>query len=131
MYTATTKGVRVSVQPSYDHDRSEPDEHRYFWTYRIEIVNVGARTVQLTHRQWRITDAFGHDHDVRGEGVVGEQPTLKPGQSFEYTSGCPLTTPFGSMHGTYQMVSKSGEQFDVEIAPFALTEPYTLSLIHI
>jgi len=123
VYTATTKGVRVSVQPSYDHERSEPEEHRYFWTYKIEIVNVGARTVQLTHRQWRITDAFGHDHDVRGEGVVGEQPTLKPGQSFEYTSGCPLTTPSGIMAGTFLMVDEDGVAFPVTVPTFSLDSP--------
>ena len=91
----------------------------------MEIINEGADTVQLLSRHWIITDAMGKVEEVRGPGVVGNQPVLAPTQSFKYTSGCPLTTPFGSMHGTYQMVSKSGEQFDIEIAPFALTEPYT------
>jgi len=123
LYTATTKGVRVSVRSSFDHERSEPDEHRYFWTYQIEIANVGERTVQLTHRHWRIIDALGRDRDVRGPGVVGEQPTLKPGQKFQYTSGCPLTTPSGIMDGTFLMVDEDGAAFDVKVPTFSLDSP--------
>ena len=115
MYTATTQGVRVTVLSHYDSERSEPDEHRYFWTYQVEIANVGTRTVQLTHRHWRITDAHGRQEDVRGPGVVGEQPLLKPGQSFRYASGCPLKTPSGIMAGTYLMVDEDGSAFDVTV----------------
>ena len=122
---ATTKNIRVRVHAEYDPGRSSPQQNQWFFLYTVEIINEGADTVQLLSRHWIITDAMGKVEEVRGPGVVGNQPILEPTQSFKYTSGCPLTTPFGSMHGTYQMVSKSGEQFDVEIAPFALTEPYT------
>jgi len=122
---ATTKSIRVRVEAEYDPGRSSPQQNQWFFLYTVEITNEGSDTVQLVSRHWIITDAMGKIEEVRGPGVVGNQPVLAPGENFKYTSGCPLTTPFGSMHGTYQMVSKSGEQFDAEIAPFTLTEPYT------
>ena len=121
-----TRGVRVSVQSEYAPDRSRPADNQWFFLYTITITNEGADTVQLLTRHWIITEGSGHVEEVRGPGVVGQQPVLGPGQSFTYTSGCPLGTPFGKMEGTYQMVSKSGESFDVNIAPFTLSEPYTV-----
>ena len=121
---ATTKNIRVRVQAKYDPSRSSPQQSQWFFLYTVKITNEGRDTVQLISRHWVITDGMEHVEEVRGPGVVGNQPVLKPGQSFEYTSGCPLTTPFGSMHGTYQMINNSDEKFDIEIAPFTLTEPY-------
>jgi len=122
---ATTRDIRVRVQAQYDPSRSNPNESQWFFLYTVKITNEGRETVQLISRHWIITDGMEHVEEVRGPGVVGNQPLLKPGQSFEYTSGCPLTTPFGSMHGTYQMINQANEKFDIEIAPFTLTEPYT------
>ena len=124
MYRATTRGIRVSVKPSFLEERSAPDEGRYFWAYTIEIANLGTEQVQLRSRAWLITDASGRREDVRGPGVVGEQPVLKPGEAFTYTSGCPLTTPSGIMSGWYQMETTSGEMFNVEIPAFSLDSPY-------
>ena len=123
---ALTRGVRVIVKSEYAAERSQPQQNQWFFLYTITISNEGAETVQLLTRHWIITDGTGHVEEVRGPGVVGKQPTLKPGESFEYTSGCPLTTPFGVMEGTYQMVTESGDQFDANIAPFTLSEPYTV-----
>jgi ApaG protein len=123
---AITRGVRVRVESEYSADRSDPSKHQWFFLYTISIANEGPETVQLLTRHWIITDGTGHVDEVRGPGVVGKQPTLKPGESFEYTSGCPLATPFGVMEGTYQMVSENGDRFDVKIAPFTLSEPYTV-----
>ena len=123
---AKTRGVRVSVQSEYAPDRSRPADNQWFFLYTITITNESQDTVQLLSRHWIITDGSGHVEEVRGPGVVGQQPILEPGQSFTYTSGCPLGTPFGKMEGTYQMVSKTGEFFDVTIAPFTLSEPYTV-----
>jgi ApaG protein len=123
---AKTRGVRVSVQSEYAPDRSRPADNQWFFLYTITIANEGHDTVQLLSRHWIITDGSGHVEEVRGPGVVGQQPVLEPGQSFTYTSGCPLGTPFGKMEGTYQMTSKGGEFFDVTIAPFTLSEPYTV-----
>ena len=120
---ATTKNIRVRVDSRYDPGRSRPDQSQWFFLYTVSITNEGTDTVQLISRHWVITDAIGKVQEVRGPGVVGNQPVLAPGQSFQYTSGCPLTMPFGTMHGTYQMVNERNEQFDIEIAPFALTEP--------
>jgi ApaG protein len=122
---AVTRNVRVRVRAQYDPGRSDPSENQWFFLYTIQISNEGHQTVQLLSRHWIITDGKGQVEEIRGRGVVGEQPVLAPGERFEYTSGCPLTTPFGSMHGTYQMVSESQDRFDVDIAPFALTEPYS------
>jgi ApaG protein len=128
---AITRNIRVRVQSQYDPSRSSPQQSRWFFLYTVKITNEGPDTVQLMSRHWVITDGMGKVEEVIGPGVVGNQPVLAPGQSFEYTSGCPLTTPFGSMHGTYQMVKRGAaikqgeEQFEIEIAPFTLTEPYT------
>ena len=119
----TTRGVRVRVQSVYVAERSSPADDHWFFAYQVNILNEGTETVQLVSRHWVITDGNGQHQEVRGAGVVGEQPVLDPGESFEYSSACPLTTPVGSMHGTYQMVSDSGERFDAEIAPFGLGEP--------
>jgi ApaG protein len=126
MSEATTRNIRVSVRAQYDPGRSSPQQNQWFFLYTVNITNEGQEAVTLVSRHWVITDGTGKIREVKGSGVVGAQPALLPGQSFEYTSGCPLTTPFGSMQGTYQMVNKSNEQFDIEIAPFTLTEPYSL-----
>jgi ApaG protein len=123
---ALTRGVRVRVQSEYSADQSAPSKNQWFFLYTVTISNEGAETVQLLTRHWIITDGTGHIEEVRGPGVVGKQPTIKPGESFEYTSGCPLSTPFGVMEGTYQMVTQSGERFEAKIAPFTLSEPYTV-----
>lgn len=124
MYSAVTNDIRVTVRPEYSDERSEPEVSRYFWLYTIEIHNQGRVPVQLTHRHWRITDAHGKLEEVRGSGVVGEQPMLEPGQSFRYTSGCPLTTPSGIMVGIYRMVDENGQAFDVTIPAFSLDSPH-------
>ncbi|MGC4085834.1 MAG: Co2+/Mg2+ efflux protein ApaG [Vicinamibacterales bacterium] len=123
---AVTNNVRVEVESQYAPDHSQPFQNHWFFHYTIKITNEGDDTVQLLSRHWIITDATCHTEEVTGPGVVGEQPVLAPGESFTYTSGCPLKTPSGVMRGTYSMVSESGEHFDVEIAPFALHEPYTV-----
>lgn len=123
---AVTRGVRVHVESQYDAERSDPSRNQWFFLYTIRIVNEGPETVQLLTRRWIITDGTGKVEEVRGPGVVGKQPTLKTGESFEYTSGCPLTTPFGVMEGTYQMTTEAGDRFDARVAPFTLSEPYTV-----
>jgi ApaG protein len=123
---ALTRGVRVRVQSEYSADQSAPSKNQWFFLYTVTISNEGPETVQLLTRHWIITDGTGHIEEVRGPGVVGKQPTIKPGESFEYTSGCPLSTPFGVMEGTYQMVTQTGDRFDAKIAPFTLSEPYTV-----
>jgi len=114
------------VASEYSADRSKPADQRWFFVYTITIENKGRETVQLLTRHWVITDGDGQTEEVRGPGVVGQQPVLEPGESFTYTSGCPLTTSFGMMEGTYQMMTRSGERFDAKIAPFTLSEPYTV-----
>ncbi len=123
---AVTNGVRVQVRAQYAPDQSEPLHQRWTFIYAITIANEGTEPVQLISRHWVITDASEQVQEVKGLGVVGRQPKLAPGESFEYTSGCPLRTPFGSMQGTYQMITSDGQRFDAEIAPFALSGPYTL-----
>ena len=123
---SVTRGVRVEVSTEYDPSRSFPEHNRWFYLYTVEISNDGAETVQLLSRHWIITDASGHVEEVKGPGVVGESPVLQEGESFEYTSGCPLTTPYGTMHGTYQMVTAAGDRFDAQIAEFVLGEPRSL-----
>jgi ApaG protein len=123
---AVTRGVRVQVESEYAPDRSDPARNEWFFLYTIRITNEGSETVQLLTRHWIITDGTGHVEEVRGPGVVGKQPVLAPGESFEYTSGCPLSTPFGVMEGTYQMTTAGGERFDAKVAPFTLSEPYTV-----
>lgn len=124
---ALTRGVRVNVSSEYVAERSRPLMNEYFFAYTIRIENQGRETVQLVSRHWQIRDAEGREEEVRGLGVVGEQPVLSPGEAFEYTSACPLGTPFGSMRGTYQMVTEGGERFDAEIAAFDLAEPYAIN----
>jgi len=123
---AVTRNIRVQVRAEFSAERSRPADHHWFFLYTITITNEGEDTVQLLTRHWIITDSNSRVEEVRGPGVVGEQPVLQPGQSFTYTSGCPLGTPFGVMEGTYQMVTPTGEQFDAEIAAFTLSEPYTV-----
>jgi ApaG protein len=123
---AVTRHVRVQVRAQYAPERSSPASQQWFFLYTVTIANEGHDTVQLMTRHWVITDANNQVEEVKGPGVVGEQPVLHPGETFTYTSGCPLTTPFGMMEGTYQMVTEGGEQFDARIAPFTLSEPYTV-----
>jgi ApaG protein len=125
MAEAVTRSIRVHVEAEYAAGRSNPQQNQWFFVYTVRLTNEGRETVQLISRHWIITDGMGSVNEVRGLGVVGKQPVLEPGDSFEYTSGCPLTTAFGSMRGTYQMVTDKREQFDVEIPQFILTEPYT------
>ena len=123
MYTETTNDVRVTVEPSYLDDRSEPARDQYFWAYTVEIQNIGAKPVQILARHWIITDAHGRREEVRGMGVVGEQPVIEPGAAFTYTSGCPLGTPSGTMVGTYQAIDADGQLFTVAIPAFSLDVP--------
>ena len=125
MYRTTTRAIQVTVEPSFVESESEPDEGRYFWAYKIEIANLGSEVVQLRSRHWQITDANGRMEEVRGAGVVGKQPVLKPGEKFAYTSGCPLTTSSGIMVGTYQMQNEEGELFSIAIPAFSLDSPFT------
>jgi ApaG protein len=122
-YEATTRGVVVRVTPTFLPDQSDPGRARFTWAYAVEIENRGSDTVQLVSRHWVITDAANRVEEVKGPGVVGEQPTLKPGEAFSYTSGCPLSTPSGAMHGAYRMVTPSGASFDAEIPAFSLHLP--------
>jgi ApaG protein len=124
---AITRGIQVEVESVYVPDRSDPAEGEWFFAYHVRITNRSAEPVQLLSRHWIITDADGEVEEVRGPGVIGEQPVILPGESHEYTSACPLGTSFGTMHGTYQMVGKNGQRFDVEIAPFALGEPHSIN----
>jgi ApaG protein len=123
---AVTRNIRVGVQARYVAQRSRPDEGLWFFAYRVELENLGEETVQLLSRHWVITDGEGRVEEVRGPGVVGEQPVLEPGDLFHYTSGCPLATEFGTMHGSYQMVTADGDHFDAEIAPFSLSLPHSV-----
>jgi ApaG protein len=122
---AVTRGVRVVVNARYSASHSDPAKREWFFLYTVTISNEGEETVQLVNRHWVIMNANGHVEEVRGPGVIGNQPTLKTGEKFEYTSGCPLRTPFGSMHGEYEMVTEDGDTFLAEIAPFALRESET------
>lgn len=124
---AITRDIRVRVQSSYVPERSAPERNSWFFIYTVEIANQGGEVAQLVSRHWIITDANGAVREVRGPGVVGEQPVLAPGESFTYTSACPLETPFGTMHGTYQIVTRGGDRFDAEIAPFSLGEPHSIN----
>lgn len=124
MYSATTRSIKVTVKPFYLEDQSSPAENHYVWAYHVRIENRGGETVQLRRRHWRITDAMGRMQEVKGAGVVGEQPILGPGQTFEYTSGTPLPTPSGIMVGSYEMETKAGESFDVAVPAFSLDSPH-------
>lgn len=127
MSSTTTEGIRVDVSSSYLEDKSSPAEDYFFFAYRVQISNLGDETAQLVARRWQITDANGHQEIVEGPGVVGQKPILLPGQSYEYTSFCPLPTAVGSMQGSYQMVTASGHNFDAAIAPFTLAVPHTVN----
>ena len=130
-FTAVTRSLRVTVRAFYLADQSDPEEGRHVWAYRVRITNEGRETVQLLKRSWSITDGMGRTQHVRGDGVVGEQPVLEPGEAFEYTSGTPLSTPSGFMRGTYGMVEQgSGEEFDVAIPAFSLDSPHQAGLVH-
>ncbi len=124
MYSQTTRDITVTVQPVFLEDQSSPTENHYVWAYRVRIENKGSETVQLMRRHWKITDALGRMQDVQGDGVVGEQPFLEPGGSYEYTSGTPLSTPSGIMMGSYQMETGDGQTFDVGIPAFSLDSPH-------
>jgi ApaG protein len=124
---ALTRGIRVKVRAHYVSEHSSPDRGLWFFVYTVRIENEGDERAQLLSRHWVITDANGKVEEVQGPGVIGEQPVIDPGEHFEYISACPLSTPFGSMSGTYQMVTPRGDLFDVEIAPFALSEPYSVN----
>ncbi len=124
MYTETTHDIRIAVRPIYLDEQSEPEEDRYVWAYQVRIENLGGETVQLLNRYWHITDAGGRVQEVRGPGVVGEQPVLAPGEIYEYTSGCPLATPSGIMVGNYEMEGDDGRRFEVSIPAFSLDSPH-------
>lgn len=124
MYRAITRGIQITVQPQFLPERSDPDSSQFFWAYQIEIVNLSPDTVQLRTRYWRITDGLGQVQEVRGPGVVGEQPIIEPGDAFTYTSGCPLTTPTGIMAGHYVMVTDRNDVFEAEIPAFSLDSPH-------
>lgn len=130
MYSATTHSISITVEPYYLDDESEPGDHRYVWAYKVKIENHGGDTVQLKSRYWRITDAKGRTQEVRGEGVVGEQPILAPGESFEYTSGTPLATSSGIMVGRYYMETVDGRGLEVDIPAFSLDSPDERPVIH-
>jgi ApaG protein len=123
MYRAVTRQIEVTVEPNFQPERSSAEKHRFFWSYTVVITNSGAETVQLKTRHWVITDAAGRMEEVRGEGVVGEQPVLAPGERFEYTSGVPLPTASGFMAGSYQMVTDTGEPFEINVPAFSLDSP--------
>ena len=130
MYTAVTRGIRVTVTPRFLDEESSPEAGRYFFAYTVEIANMSMERVQLRSRYWRIVDGRGELQEVRGPGVVGEEPVLGPGESFTYTSGCPLTTPDGTMEGCYIMVTATGETFQADIPAFSLDSPHARRVIH-
>lgn len=130
MYKAVTRGISVTVSPRYMPEESSPEHGRYFFAYTVEIINTGVERVQLRDRYWRIVDGRGQIQEVRGSGVVGRQPVLGPGESFSYTSGCPLPTPNGTMQGTYAMVTDAGETFEAEIPAFSLDSPHARRVVH-
>ena len=130
MYTKTTKKINITVNPYYLEEQSEPDEQHYVWAYQVTINNLSKETVQLKNRYWKITDSNGSKQEVKGEGVVGEQPILNPGEKFEYTSGTPLSTPSGFMEGYYLMETKNGNKFEASIPLFSLDAPTILNNIN-
>lgn len=127
MSEAVTQGVRVHVRSRFHEEQSDPANRFWFFSYTVRITNEGDHPVKLLSRHWVITDATGHEEHVRGPGVVGQQPLLQPGESFEYTSGCPLTTSMGTMHGSYQMQADDDPAFDAAVAPFTLADPLSLN----
>lgn len=123
MYEATTEEITVSVRPIFLEEESDPDNNQYFWAYYITIENEGSETIQLMQRNWTISDVYGNSENVAGDGVIGKQPVLQPGESFEYTSGCPLDAPSGMMHGHYEMQTTNGRNILVQIPAFSLDMP--------
>jgi ApaG protein len=130
MYRAETRGIRVTVQPRFVAEESQPEKGKFFFAYTVEIVNLSPDRVQLESRHWTIVDGHGKFQRINGAGVVGKQPVLDPGESFTYTSGCPLTTPDGTMAGTYLMLLESGDTFSAEIPAFALESPFVKRVVH-
>jgi len=130
MYAKTTHSIEVIVKPLYLEEQSSPDEGHYVWAYQVRIENKSSSKVQLLNRYWRIVDAMGRIQEVRGAGVVGEQPVLGPGEAFEYTSGTPLPTPSGFMAGSYEMEGDEGRRFEVEIPAFSLDSPHEAAQLH-
>jgi ApaG protein len=131
VYSAITRDIEVTVTPRFVPERSSPDNGYFFWAYTINIANKGSETVQLKTRHWRIVDATGKEQEVRGAGVVGEEPLLKPGESYEYTSGVPLPTPSGFMQGSYGMIRTDDRaNFDIEIPAFSLDSSYATRTIN-
>jgi ApaG protein len=130
MYRAVTRNIEVVVEPEFLPDQSEPEKNQFAWAYTVQITNRGGETVQLKARYWRITDGNGKLHEVRGPGVIGQEPVLKPGQRFRYTSGCPLTTPDGIMVGQYFMVGQTGESFAIDIPAFPLHSPHVKRVLN-
>jgi len=124
MYTKTTKSINITVNPCYLDEQSEPEEHHYVWAYQVTINNLGQETVQLKNRYWKIIDSNGTKQEIKGKGVVGEQPVINPGEKYEYTSGTPLSTPSGFMEGHYEMETINGKTFDATIPLFSLDSPY-------
>ncbi|MDI9409892.1 MAG: Co2+/Mg2+ efflux protein ApaG [Candidatus Pacebacteria bacterium] len=127
MYQKTTGDISITVKPYFLRKQSQPEDDQFFWAYHVEIANSGSESVKLLRRHWSITDAKGYVHEVDGEGVVGEQPVIEPGSSYEYTSAAPLSTPSGMMVGTYQMTTSQGENFLVAIPAFSLDSPFERS----
>ena len=130
MYQEVTRAIRITVKPFYLEEQSSPEDGHYVFAYKVRIENQGLKTVQLRNRHWRITDEMGRSQEVRGAGVVGEQPVLNPGDSFEYTSGTPLKTPSGIMVGSYEMETSDGEHFEAAIPAFSLDSPHTAKNLH-
>lgn len=127
MYTKTTNNIKITVQPHYLDQQSEPDDSRFIWAYTIQMENNGSQSVQLLNRYWQITDGLGRVQEVRGSGVVGEQPHIKPGEAFQYTSGVPLSTSSGIMLGEYEMVFENGQKISVSVPAFSLDSPFSTS----
>ena len=130
MYTKTTKKISITVNPYYLEDQSEPEDQHYVWAYQVTINNLSKERVQLKNRYWKIIDSNGTKQEVKGEGVVGEQPILNPGEKFEYTSGTPLNTPSGFMEGHYEMETKNGIKFEASIPQFSLDSPFVSSKLN-
>jgi len=130
MYEKITRDINIKVRPFFLEEQSEPERNHFVWAYRVKILNQGGETVKLINRHWRITDNLGRMQEVKGPGVVGEQPILKPGESYNYTSGCPLETPSGIMVGHYEMTTLEGNRFLVEIPAFSLDSPHDSAPIH-
>lgn len=130
MYQATTKAIRVSVEPSFLEEQSDPHDNHFVWAYRVRIENDGRDPVRLCNRQWIITDAFGVTQEIKGKGVIGQQPIIDPGESFEYTSGTPLRTASGIMRGFYRIESAQGTSFDATIPAFSLDSPYEQAMMN-